>query len=80
MGDGAFLAALDVRLRRPEIFGDVIWISGTVTAVEESADSRLVRLSLAAENQLGERTADGVAEVRLDDYGRALGSAAGPRP
>jgi acyl dehydratase len=80
MGDGAFLAALDVRLRRPEIFGDVVWISGTVTAVEESAGSRLARLSLAAENQLGERTADGVAEVRLDDYGRAPESAAGPRP
>ena len=82
MGDGAFLAALDVRLRRPEIFGDVIRISGTVTGVEGDGDCTRVRVSLSAENQLGERTADGVAEVVLDDYGRRAGARGGtaPRP
>jgi acyl dehydratase len=82
MGDGAFLAALDVRLRRPEIFGDVIRISGTVTAVGGDGDCPRVRVSLSAENQLGERTADGVADVVLDDYGRRAGARGGtaPRP
>jgi acyl dehydratase len=75
MGDGAFLAALDVRLRRPEIFGDVIRISGTVTAVDGDAGSPRFRVALHADNQLGERTADGVAEVVCDDYGRRPGAA-----
>ncbi len=69
MGDGAFLATLDVRLNRPEVFGDVVRIGGRVTAVE-SAEVPRVRLELQAHNQLGERTAQAVAEVHLDDYGR----------
>ncbi|WP_083934109.1 FAS1-like dehydratase domain-containing protein [Sciscionella marina] len=70
MGDGAFLAALDVRLRRPEIFGDVIRIGGTVTAVDRAGECQRVHVALEAKNQFGERTADGVAEVLLDEYGR----------
>jgi acyl dehydratase len=67
MGDGAFLSRLNVRLNLPEIFGDVIRIGGTVTAV----DGAHVQLELAATNHLGERTATGTAEVVFDDYGRA---------
>jgi acyl dehydratase len=70
MGDGAFLSRLDVRLRRPEIFGDVVRIGGLVTAVDRVRDCPRVHVSLIAENQLGERTADAVAEILLDDYGR----------
>jgi acyl dehydratase len=70
MGDGAFLSVLEVRLRRPEIFGDVIRIGGTVTAVDQVGDCPRVHVSLQAVNQLGECTADGLAEVLLDDYGR----------
>jgi len=73
MGDGAFLSRLDVRLRRPEIFGDVVRIGGVVTAVDQVGDCPRVRVSLLAENQLGERTADAVAEILLDDYGRRSG-------
>lgn len=69
MGDAAFLERLDVRLRRPEIFGDLIRISGTVTAIE-AGDVPRITLELQAENQLGERTAAGVAQVLADDYGR----------
>ena len=67
MGDGAFLSGLNVRLNLPEIFGDVIRIGGTVTAV----DGTRVALELAATNQMGERTATATADVFFDDYGRA---------
>ena len=67
MGDGAFLSRLNVRLNLPEIFGDVVRIGGTVTAV----DGAVIQLELAATNHLGERTATATAEVVFDDYGRA---------
>jgi hypothetical protein len=67
MGDGAFLSRLDVRLNLPEIFGDVVRIGGSVTAV----DGPRVALELAATNHLGERTATATAVVTFDDYGRA---------
>jgi acyl dehydratase len=70
MGDGAFLSRLDVRLRRPEIFGDVVRIAGVVAAVDRVGDVPRVHVTLSAVNQIGERTADAVAEILLDDYGR----------
>jgi acyl dehydratase len=73
MGDSAFLSRLEVRLRRPEIFGDVIRIGGTVTAVDQTGECPRVEVSLQATNQRGERTAEGNAEVLLDDYGRRSG-------
>ncbi|WP_432989974.1 FAS1-like dehydratase domain-containing protein [Dactylosporangium sp. CA-233914] len=76
MGDSAFLSRLDVRLRRPEIFGDVVRIGGVVTAVDEVGDSPRVHVTLSAVNQLGERTADALAEILLDDYGRLSGGEA----
>lgn len=71
MGDGAFLAALDVRIRRPEIFGDVIRIGGTVTDVT-SDETGSARYSIALEsvNQHGEVTGTATAEVVDDEYGR----------
>lgn len=73
MGDSAFLSRLEVRLRRPEIFGDVIRIGGTVTAVDNAGECPRVQVSLQATNQRGERTAEGTAEILLDDYGRRAG-------
>jgi acyl dehydratase len=70
MGDSAFLHKLDVRLNRPEVFGDVIRISGRVTEVVDGSVPK-VRIALEAINQLSEVTAKGTAEVHLDDYGRA---------
>lgn len=69
MGDGAFLRGLNVRLTRPEIFGDVVRIGGRVTAVEAGARP-VIRVELSATNQLGEVTATGDAEIVEDDYGR----------
>ena len=70
MGDGAFLRHLDVRLNRPEIFGDTIWIDGEVVAVDTSGIPTMT-LTLAARNKLGEQTASARALVEWDDYGRA---------
>jgi hypothetical protein len=67
MGDAAFLSRLDVRLRLPEVFGDIVRIGGTVTSV----DGPRIGLELQARNHLGERTATATAEVLVDDYGRA---------
>jgi acyl dehydratase len=61
MGDRGTLRQLSVRLRRPDIFGDVVWCGGQVTAVEGST----VTLELSARNQLGEITAEGSAVVEL---------------
>lgn len=70
MGDGAFLRTLNVRLERPEIFGDTIWIRGEVTDRTDDAPVPRLDISLVATNQLNERTALATAVVELDDYGR----------
>ena len=61
MGDTGRLAELQVRLRRPDIFGDTVWCGGTVTGV----DGNRVSIDLSARNQLGETTAEGSAVVEL---------------
>jgi acyl dehydratase len=61
MGDQGTLRQLSVRLRRPDIFGDVVWCGGQVTAVEGNT----VTITLSARNQLGETTAEGSAVVEL---------------
>lgn len=68
MGDAALLHKLSVRLRRPDIFGDTVWIAGTVHRLRRSGGLGVVELQLAATNQLGEPVADGTATVltRLD--------------
>jgi acyl dehydratase len=68
MGDNAFLAALEIKLRRPDIFGDTLWIGGHISAVEEHGEHGVVEVRLAGVNQLEEVTASAVAHVvaRLD--------------
>lgn len=63
MGDAAFLRRLAVRLRRPDIFGDTVWVGGTVTGLERAGDHGVVEVELVATNQLGEQVAEGRAEV-----------------
>lgn len=70
MGDGAFLRRLDVRLGRPEIFGDTVWVRGEVATVDTSGVPT-IGLTLTATNQLGETTGSATATVEWDDYGRA---------
>lgn len=66
MGDHGELTRLNVRLRRPDVFGDVNWCGGTV---ENVAEDGTVRISLSARNQRDEITAEGSAEVRLPRRG-----------
>lgn len=70
MGDGAFLRRLDVRLGRPEIFGDTVWVRGQVATVDTTGVPT-IGLTLTATNQLGETTGSATATVEWDDYGRA---------
>lgn len=66
MGDHGRLRSLTVRLRRPDVFGDVNWCRGTVTEIRDvDGESGLAVLDLLATNQRGEKTADGSAEVVL---------------
>jgi acyl dehydratase len=62
MGDLGFITDLEVRLRRPIVFGDTVWIRGVVT---EKPERGVVLIELAAENQIGMITATGAAAVRL---------------
>jgi acyl dehydratase len=65
MGDEGFLCALDVRISRPNIFGDVSWCRGEVVGKRITADAYLVDLAVKVENQRGEVTASGTAVVAL---------------
>jgi acyl dehydratase len=62
MGDDGFLSSLEIRLSRPDIFGDTLWCSAAVTG-KPSAGT--VEIALRAESQLGEVTAVGTATVIL---------------
>jgi len=71
MGDDGLLCEYDVRLHRPVIFGDCTITRGTVIG-KRTVDGRgLVEIRLRAENQLGEVTASGRAEVALPLRARA---------
>lgn len=65
MGDDGDLVQLDVRLRRPNIFGDTQWCSGVVTGKREDARGALVDVDLKSENQNGQLVSEGRAVVRL---------------
>lgn len=66
MGDRAFLHRLDVRLRRPDIFGDTLWLQGRVSALRTSGDVGVIALELNGRNQLDEETATATAEVLVN--------------
>jgi acyl dehydratase len=73
MGDRSFLQALTIRLRRPDIFGDTVWIGGNVTALSVDGSNGVIDISLDATNQLGQHVAEGTARVltALDGSGSA---------
>jgi hypothetical protein len=56
---------LDVRVKRPNIFGDISWCRGRVVDKRIEDGAHLVDLELKVENQLGEITADGTATAEL---------------
>jgi acyl dehydratase len=66
MGDAGFLKSLTCRVLRPNVFGDVTWLSGTVAGRRVDADGEpVVDLSVVGRNQLDEETTKGTAVVRL---------------
>jgi acyl dehydratase len=62
VGDEGFLRRLHVQVQRHNLIGDTTWCRGQVTAKREDG---VVELALHAENQRGETTAAGTAEVVL---------------
>jgi len=65
VGDDGFMRALDVKLRRPNIFGDVSWCRGRVVGKRKEDGVHLIDLEVHVENQLGETTAIGTAVAEL---------------
>ena len=65
MGDDGDMVELTTRLRRPNVFGDTQWCSGTVTGKRTVGDQHLVDVSLRAVNQSGVTSTEGTAVVRL---------------
>ena len=61
MGDDADLLRLRVEIRRPNVFGDTLWLRGTVTAKRDDE----VDIEITGTNQLGEESTRGTATVRL---------------
>ena len=62
MGDDGDLVDLDVRLRRPNVFGDTQFCDGVVTG---KRDGGLIDVALKATNQSGEVGSEATATVRL---------------
>ena len=60
-----FPRLLDVKLRRPNIFGDMSFCRGEVAGKRIEDGLHLVDLTIRVENQLGETTATGTATVEL---------------
>jgi acyl dehydratase len=65
MGDDGDLIELKTKLRRPNVFGDTQWCSGTVVRTRTVGNDHLVDLDLRAVNQSGTTTTEGTAVVRL---------------
>lgn len=65
MGDYGFLAKLNVKLIRPNLFGDTQWCKGKVARKYTEGEHFYVDCDIWCENQRGQQTAIGTATVRL---------------
>lgn len=65
IGDDAFLSRLNVQIRRHNPVGDAVWCKGRVKAKRIVDDRKVVECEVWAENQSGELSAKGEAEVIL---------------
>lgn len=65
MGDSGFLAEMDTRIRRPNIFGNTTWYRGKVVEKLIHRDRPAVRLDLWADDQRGTRNTTATAIVVL---------------
>lgn len=69
MGDDGHLRRLNAKVRDHNLVGDIAWVRGTVLAKREVDGQRIVDIEAWAENQLGHKTAEAVAEVVLPSRG-----------
>lgn len=65
IGDDGFLRRLNVQIRRHNPVGDVVWCRGKVTGKRHSDGQGIVDCEIWAENQNGELSIKGTAEVAL---------------
>jgi acyl dehydratase len=65
MGDDAMLRNIDVQYRKFNYMGDLTWNKGKVAEKKQEGGRNTVRLEVWCENQRGEVTARGDAEVTL---------------
>jgi acyl dehydratase len=67
-GDAGWVAELSARIKRPNFYGDLTWITGSVIAKRcGDNDEPLVDCAVEAHNQRGELTAFGSATLRLPE-------------
>ena len=69
MGDAGHLRRLNAKVRDHNLVGDVAWINGTVTGKSVVENQHRIAIELWAENQFGDKTATGQAEVVLPSRG-----------
>jgi acyl dehydratase len=65
MGDDGFVVTHRSQIRRHNVVGEVVHITGEVSAISPNADGTLVEITQQAHNQDGELSATGVGVVRL---------------
>jgi acyl dehydratase len=69
MGDDGDMLKLMVEIRRPHVYGDTTWFSGTVERKYVEDGRYLVDMTLSGVNQLGEENTRGSATVALPRRG-----------
>jgi acyl dehydratase len=72
MGDDAIIVAVDDRVTGFNTLGDLTKITGSVTAIEDTAEHPEVVVAVECHNQMGECTALGTARVRLPSRSKGL--------
>jgi len=65
MGDDGHLRKISVQYRKFNYMGDVTWLKGKVSERLQDKGKKLVRIQIVADNQRGEITTKGEAEVEL---------------
>jgi len=67
MGDDGFLRQAKAQIRRHNPVGDVLYINGSVTGKRQVGNENIIDIEQRAENQDGELSIFGTAQVRLPD-------------
>jgi len=67
MGDDGFLRQTKAQIRRHNPVGDVLYINGSITGKRQVGNENIIDIEQRAENQDGELSIFGTAQVRLPD-------------